>query len=48
MDDLVLTERVATAGAVIDTEPTYELTEAGLAYIAEHSASADAPGPEAA
>jgi hypothetical protein len=34
-DDLILTDRVAEAGDVIETEDVYELTAQALAYLAE-------------
>lgn len=34
--DQIISERVAEAGDVIATEPCFELTEAALAYLAEH------------
>lgn len=43
MDDaLHLTEVVAADGAVIATEPLFDLTDAAAAYLASHSL-ADAP-----
>jgi hypothetical protein len=48
--DLILTERVAAPGDLIETEPCFELTGDAIVYLATHSlASARADdGPEAA
>lgn len=38
--DLILTERVAEPGAVVDVEPCFELTPEALAYLAAHTEAA--------
>lgn len=47
MDDLLLTERVAGPGDVIETEACFEITGDAIRYLATHelaSAPADADG----